>query len=219
MPVPSGGAEVGAILSPVAAYYGRRLKRHGATPLGVDWTCVPSQELRFVQLLNVCDGQTGFSLNDLGCGYGALASFLDGRHPGRCIDYLGIDAAPAMVARGRRAFRGRADIAFACGEDSPRQADFGVASGIFNVCLDCPEPVWEGHVGRMLVRLSATSRRGFSVNFLAAHPAIAPRPGLYRTRPERWLAFCRDGLGGAVEVVTGYGLREFTLLVRRIGGR
>ena len=38
---------------------------------------------------------------------------------------------------------------------------------------------------------------------------------LYRSRPERWVAFCRKKLNCSVRVLEGYGLREFTLLIRR----
>jgi hypothetical protein len=49
----------------------RKIRKFGATPLGVDWTCVSTQQLPFVQLLKLCDTSPA-SLNDLGCGYGAI---------------------------------------------------------------------------------------------------------------------------------------------------
>jgi len=64
-----------AVRAGISDYYTARIRKFGATPLGVDWTCQPTQELRFVQLLTVCDFASAFSLNDLGCGYGALLSF------------------------------------------------------------------------------------------------------------------------------------------------
>ncbi len=38
--------------------------------------------------------------------------------------------------------------------------------------------------------------------------------GRYRTDPSRWTLFCQQTLGCAVELVDGYGMREFTLLAR-----
>jgi hypothetical protein len=38
---------------------------------------------------------------------------------------------------------------------------------------------------------------------------------LYRTPRLRWIRFCREELGCVVKPLTGYGLREFTLLARR----
>ena len=37
----------------VEAYYSARVAKHGATPLGVDWSCWATQSLRFVNCLDV----------------------------------------------------------------------------------------------------------------------------------------------------------------------
>src|SRR5712691_1641141 len=97
-----GGAEVQRICSDVEAYYDARVAKYGATPLGVDWSCQATQNLRFVQLLKICDFSTPFALNDVGCGYGALCAFLAMRAPDVGIDYLGVDLSKAMVSRARR---------------------------------------------------------------------------------------------------------------------
>jgi SAM-dependent methyltransferase len=199
----------------IGAYYGATVARHGANPLGVDWSCRATQNLRFVQLLRVCDFAAPFSLNDVGCGYGALIDFIAERYPAAAIDYLGIDLSPAMVRHGRRLHRKLANHAFTVGCRSPRVGDYSVASGIFNVMLDHPRDGWEAFIAQTLCDLHRTSRRAFAVNFMAeGPPEPKPRP-LYRTSPEPWLRHCRDQLQCSVEVVTGYGMREFTLLVRR----
>lgn len=198
----------------IEAYYGAKVARHGATPRGVDWTCAPTQELRFVQLLKLCDFDRPFSLNDVGCGYGALIGFVARHHPQAEVDYLGIDLSRAMIGRARRRHRGTAGRRFVVGGDIPRTADYAVASGVMNVMLDHPRALWEEFVADTLRRMQATVRRGFAVNFMAERPDGAATAGLYRTDPRRWASFCREALGCAVEVVDGYGMREFTLLVR-----
>ena len=67
-------------LHAVSAYYSGTLQRFGATSLGVDWPNRLNQELRLVQLLKVCDLSAPRSLNDVGCGYGALRTLLSRRH-------------------------------------------------------------------------------------------------------------------------------------------
>jgi hypothetical protein len=62
--------------------------------------------------------------------------------------------------------------------------------------------------------MHASSRIGFAVNFMAEKPDDATTEGLYRVGPSRWTSFCRQTLGCRVEVVEGYGMREYTLLVR-----
>ena len=61
--------------------------------------------MRFVQLLKLCDFKLAFSLNDIGCGYGALIAYLDRRHPNCVSDYVGIDVS-AMIIRLARRLRG-----------------------------------------------------------------------------------------------------------------
>lgn len=198
----------------IEAYYADKISRHGAGPRGVDWTCTATQELRFVQLLKLCDFSRPFLLNDVGCGYGALVGFVARRHPEADIDYLGIDLSPAMISRARRRHRDAQGCRFVVGNEIPRIADYAVASGVMNVMLDHPRALWEEFIADTLRRMHASSRRGFAVNFMAEKPDGTATEGLYRTDPSRWTLFCQQTLGCAVEIVDGYGMREFTLLVR-----
>ena len=73
-------------LKAVAHYFSGRVRKFGPTPWGVDWTCELTQNLRFVQLLKVAGRRRSFSLNDLGCGYGALLPFIRQRYGEAGID-------------------------------------------------------------------------------------------------------------------------------------
>lgn len=199
----------------VRAYYSGTIERHGPTPLGVDWPNAASQYLRFVQLLRICDFTRPFSLNDLGCGYGALLEFLAIRHPDCAVRYRGIDISPSMVEAGRKRWKKHPNAAFAVGSKCLRVADYSLASGIFNVRLGQPIAEWESYVEQILLDLERKSRLGFAVNFMLPHDAGPTEEGLYRTRVPRWTEFCRKQLDCEVKAVKGYGLREFTLLARR----
>ncbi|WP_114944553.1 class I SAM-dependent methyltransferase [Microvirga calopogonii] len=206
-------AELDEAYRQVEQYYTQKLRRYGPSPLGVDWSCVPTQALRFRKLLTLCDFANPFSLNDLGCGYGALLDYLALYHPQTPVDYLGIDLSPAMVRSANRRWAGET-IRFHRGVESPRSADYSIASGIFNVMLDQPILLWEQLIEKTLAHLRRTSRKGFSVNFVHA-PASGKRTrmGLYCTEPERWREFCRTHLRSHVRVIDDYGMSEFTLLV------
>jgi len=204
-----------ALYSGIERYYTAKVAAHGATPLGVDWDSTPTQELRFVQLLRVCDFAEPLSLNDIGCGWGALLGFLD-RRGHTNADYLGVDLSARMIAEAKRLWAGRARSAFATGHTPGRTADYSVASGIFNVKFSQPLDLWERFVQTTLDALHASSRRGFAVNFLAPLDAgVAGAPELYRPAPQIWQGYCERGLGANVEVLADYGMREYTLLVRR----
>ena len=204
-----------AALREIARYYEEKVNEFGPTPWGVDWTCEPTQHLRFIQLLKIAGAQRRYSLNDLGCGYGALLAFARERYAAGAVDYAGVDVAPAMVAHAQHAFMSDPDARFGVGSSLPRVAHYSVASGLFNVQLGVPRTAWRAFVQDVLRELQRASKRGFAVNFvLPPPPGVQPREGLYRTRPRPWVEFCQREFSADVEVVQGYGLREFTLLVR-----
>jgi Methyltransferase domain len=199
----------------VEKYYADRVSKHGATPFGVDWTCIATQELRFVQLLKICKFTAPFSLNDVGCGYGAALAYLAKRHASVDIDYLGLDLSSGMINHAAKLYGCRSDTQFLVAHVSPRLADYSIASGIFNVKLDQPLDIWERFIARTIKDMSATSRRGFSVNFIAPEEAVRNSTlQLYRTSPEPWVRFCERELGCTVEIISDYGLREITLLIQ-----
>jgi SAM-dependent methyltransferase len=194
-------------------YYTEKLRQHGASARGVDWPSAASQYLRFAQLLKVCDLSQAFSVNDFGCGYGALLDYFAFRGIDTPICYTGIDISAEMVTAARAKWSHRAGTAFVVGATCPGLADYSVASGVFNIKLHWPVEAWEAYVASILMDLRASSRHGFAVNFVL--PVDGPSDQrLYRTTPDRWIGFLRDMHGCAAELITDYGLQEFTLLVR-----
>ncbi|MES2786739.1 MAG: class I SAM-dependent methyltransferase [Pseudomonadota bacterium] len=166
-----------------------------------------------MQLLNVIAPTQTLSVNDIGCGYGALAGFMHRRLRGVAIDYLGTDLSPEMIALARRKNR-RRSVCFEQGPGARRLADYSLASGIFNVRLHHPLDVWEAFVARALTDMANTSRIGFAVNFLA--PAPQDPTQLYRADASFWVEYCRTRLDMQTQLLQDYGMREFTLLARRI---
>lgn len=198
----------------IARYYSGKLARHGATPRGVDWTCAASQALRFDRLLEVIE-LPAFSLNDVGCGYGALLGHLDARRGDTNVDYLGVDLSRAMVESAADLWRHRSGATFAEAPCSLRVADYSVASGIFNVNLDQPLDRWEAFVEKTLVQMADASRVGLAVNFMRSRRGSPAYPSpLYRTSPRRWRDLL-ETLGWRTRSSEGYGLGEFTLLATR----
>jgi SAM-dependent methyltransferase len=209
------GDHLAQLYRDVEQYYSRKIKTHGATPLGVAWPCQPTQELRFVQLLRVCGPEVSFSLNDLGCGYGALLAFLAKRHRRKKIDYLGLDLSAQMIDEARGLWGKRPHTEFLVASASPRVADYSLASGIFNVKLNQSETLWTHFVETTLTAMRAASRKGFAVNFLAPlAQGETAQTELYRTPADVWQSYCEKNFHAQVDVLQSYGMREFTLLAR-----
>ena len=96
-------------------------------------------------------------------------------------------------------------------------ADYGVASGIFNVRLGSTDDAWRSHVLRTLDVLNKTSRRGFSFNCLTLYSdQDRMRDYLYYADPCDLFDHCKRTYSRDVALLHDYGLYEFTILVRKL---
>jgi SAM-dependent methyltransferase len=205
------------VLAPVAAYYSKKVRDHGPIPAGVDWNGEEGQRLRFDVLLRVVEATSPFSLDDYGCGYGALFDHLS-EWQGARPDYLGIDISHDMIARARSSHPGEEDR-FVDGAASPRVADYGVASGIFNVRLTASHEDWINHIEGCLDGMNAHSRLGFSFNCLSSYSDAPMRKDyLFYGDPRHYFDLCKRRYSRNVSLIHDYGLYEFTIIVRKEPG-
>lgn len=194
-------------------YYTEKFLRHGADAAGVDWRDTDSQHLRFRELLRVAEGDTSFSINDYGCGYGALASWL--RDDRRSATYFGFDVSRPMIEHARAEFAGRDDVRFVESSDELPVADYTVASGVFNVKLDAPDDAWREYVLSTIREMRARSRVGLAFNLLTTYSDHdRMRADLYYADPAFFFDFCKRELSRQVALLHDYGLWEFTMIVR-----
>lgn len=190
-------------------YYTEKFEQHGPTAAGVDWRDEASQTLRFDQLLTVVD-RTPSSLNDWGCGYGALAGYLAAQRLD--LDYIGFDVSHAMVEHARAAYPERRFVERT--EELP-VADYTVASGIFNVKLDADPAAWTEYVLDTLQAMRRATRRGLAFNMLTSYSEPDKmRADLYYGDPTFLFDWCKRHLSSQVALLHDYGLWEFTIVVR-----
>ncbi|KHA72881.1 SAM-dependent methyltransferase [Pseudomonas chlororaphis] len=203
------------LLEDVASYYSRKLAEHGTTPLGVDWNGVPGQHLRFEQLIKLLPEKQPYTLNDLGCGYGALLGYLLETNPP--ASYLGVDVSDEMIVAARQSYRGQLTARFITADRPDSVADFGVASGIFNVRMGRCDLQWFDYLKNTLDILDSTSRLGFAFNCLTTYSdADKMRSDLYYADPCKLFDVCKRNYSTQVALLHDYGLYEFTLLVRKV---
>lgn len=202
------------VLTKVESYYSGKLAKFGPVPRGVDWNDEESQERRFEQLLTVCRGRVSFSINDHGCGYAGLFSYMSERHAE--FTYHGFDVSHAMIDAAKNRFGDRPNASFSVASTAERSADFTVASGIFNVKLDTPEAEWLKYLLDVLSGMDRTSRHGFAFNCLTSYSdRDRMRPDLYYADPCHLFDYCKRNLSRHVALLHDYGLYEFTIVVRK----
>ena len=201
-------------LSNIANYYSAKFSEHGETPQGVDWNGEESQTLRFVQLCKIVDNSSHFSINDLGCGYGALHDFLAFKYAS--FSYFGIDVAESMIRAAEKRYQDKNKVHFVLSSEPEQVADYGVASGIFNVRLDRSDDEWMLYLETTLDTLDRTSRLGFAFNCLTSYSEKDKmRDYLYYANPCMLFDLCKRRYSRNVSLLHDYGLYEFTILVRK----
>ena len=202
------------LLNEVARYYSEKLAQYGETPRGVDWNGEESQALRFEQLIKIISGSDTCSMNDLGCGYGALLDFLADKPT--TFSYLGVDVSQEMIRAARQRHAGNPQARFISATEPDMFADYGVASGIFNVRLGCTDAEWYDYLQATLDVLDRTSRLGFAFNCLTAYSDTDKmRDYLYYADPCVLFDLCKRRYSRNVALLHDYGLYEFTILVRK----
>jgi SAM-dependent methyltransferase len=204
----------GPLIERVAAYYEGKLRDHGATPAGVDWNSEASQQLRFQQLLRIVMPQERpGTLNDFGCGYGALADYLATHHAE--WRYCGFDVSPKMIEAAGALHPPHARRVFTSDIATVPKATYTVASGIFNVKLDVAVSDWHDYVLTTLDTLASLSEAGFAFNVLTGYADPArQRPDLFYADPLALFEHCRRRFSVRVALLHDYPLFEFTMLVR-----
>jgi SAM-dependent methyltransferase len=198
----------------VQQYYTEKIQTWGATARGVDWNSPESQCLRFGQLIKLIDGGGPFTINDYGCGYGALADHL--RENGYSFRYCGFDISSQMIAKAKDLHSAMSQATFVSEESGLSQADYTVASGIFNVKLQTAATEWEGYLLQTLEVINGLSGKGFAFNVLTKYsdPELM-RPDLYYADPLLLFDYCKTRFSRFVSLIHDYPLYEFTILVRK----
>jgi hypothetical protein len=203
-----------SIRSRVQQYYDEKIQTHGPTAQGVDWNSPESQRLRFGKLLDVIDRNFPFTINDFGCGYGALAEYL--QEEVSPVHYFGFDISPHMVAKAKEIHAATTCVTFVSEELELPEADYTVASGIFNVKLDTPTVEWEKYILGTLGTINALSRKGFAFNLLTKYSDREfMRPDLHYGDPLFLFDYCKTKFSRFVALLHDYPLYEFTILVRK----
>lgn len=209
--------ELSPMLQNVERYYSEKIATYGRTPQGADWKSAESQAMRFDQLLQLIRPSGLFTINDYGCGYGALVDYLKTRN--HRFGYRGFDMSKKMIAEARKHHEQDSHCEFFLEKSLLSPADYTIASGIFNVKLDASESEWLGYILATIKEFAGLSRKAFAFNALTSYsdPEFM-QPHLYYADPLRLFGYCQKNFSRMVSLLHDYPLYEFTIVVRIPGG-
>ena len=197
-------------------YYTAKVTEFGATPKGVDWNSLESQEIRFEQLSKVILLNSDFSILDYGCGFASMYNFLVSKFDN--FKYIGYDISREMIktALELNSDKGNFFVIQDEKELQDKAYDFAVASGVFNVRLNNDVQAWQQYLESEVEKLHSLSSKGFSFNMLTKYsdPEFC-REYLHYADPEFWFNRCKTLYSRNVSLLHDYDLFEFTIIVKK----
>jgi SAM-dependent methyltransferase len=210
----SDTGEVANAISKVEALYTANLAEHGLESRAVGWPDEASHRLRFEKLAYVLRADPPsepIAVNDWGCGYGAMFSFLDELTGVELASYRGYDISSEMIEAARDSIVDpRAEFVERATVD--RDADYTFVSGTFNVRADATDEAWGGFVKETVLELAGRSRRGLAFNLLTTYVDWR-KDDLFYADPAEFFSFCRERISRYVTLLHDYPLYEWTIAV------
>ncbi|HEX6025627.1 MAG TPA: class I SAM-dependent methyltransferase [Solirubrobacter sp.] len=202
--------ELSGALADVEALYRSNLAEHGTSSASVGWPDARAQQLRFDKLAYVIDTDAPITVNDWGCGYGAMFRYLDERFT--LERYTGYDISAEML-EAARGFVNDSRAHWVRGSEVTETADYSFVSGTFNVRMKAGDAAWQRYVEDTLRLLAQRSRRGFAFNLLTTYVDWR-KDDLFYGDPAHFFTFCRENVSRYVTLLHDYPLYEWTIAVR-----
>ena len=199
----------------VERYYTAKLGDHGPSARGVDWN---SRRVAGAALRPAARGRARrpdpFSLNDYGCGYGALADIWPGT---AMTSPTGASTSPRpMIAEARERLGAASAAASSTSDD---RAGTGRLHGrerhLQRAARQPGRASGAGYAEDTIARMAELSTRGFAFNMLTSYSdAERMRDDLYYGDPCAYFDHCKRYYSRHVALLHDYGLYEFTIVVR-----
>ena len=192
------------------------MKTYGSEPKAAAWRDRERQLRRFQifsGLFEIVSADTGFSVNDLGCGYGAMFEAYRDLPAFKNAHYYGYDISTGMLDEARANISDSRAV-WIHSHEATHDADFSFISGTYNLNLNADVDLWRQYVEENLLQLWSKTRVALGFNMLSAH-APKRQKTLYYADPDHFLAFCRTHMSNQVRLVDRLAPEEFVIFVMR----
>ena len=192
------------------------LATHGPTAKGVGMKGERFQLLRFDKLAQVIERPTseaGITVNDWGCGYGAMFRYLDALPSVPIRRYYGYDISEEMLVAAQASPTPKAE--YILSSEVTQVADYSFVCGTFNLKMGSSDELWQGYVEEMLLQIASKSRRGLAFNLLSTYDLDWKEDNLFYADPLYFFDFCKRNISRYVSLLHDYPFYEWTILVRK----
>ena len=190
-------------------YFQHAFLTYGATNMGVSVHSGDYHRASLALLFRLLPADGGaWTVNDVGCGYGAMFDLLKNRLHPYGVRYFGYDISPTMVAKARE-WVDDPRAAFVVSSVPLWPADYSMAAGLFNMNLDHDPDEWRAYMEGLLMKMAMTSRVAFSFNVLRS-----TYEHLFRIELEYITNFIRNNISEDFTIIDDYCDFEWTFHVR-----
>lgn len=181
----------------IAQKYNRRFTKFGAVPEASLWFSEDRQFMRFKLIADVLDQKLngkGFSISDIGCGYGALLPYLSKRFPNVDFVYRGFDIAEKPINFCNKMYSLK-NVTFKIRNIPDEESDFSVMSGTYNYSPVLSANLWQDYLFKNLTQIWKSSRLGIIFNVSVADEARITNQNISYFNKDNVKNFCESNLG------------------------
>ncbi|MEW6096964.1 MAG: class I SAM-dependent methyltransferase [bacterium] len=140
-------------LKQIERLYSEGIEKYGLDSKSVGWRDKESQCLRFKKLVEVVENKEEvITVNELGCGYGAMFNFLV-EEGFNIRKYFGYDISIKMLDAAKSVVKNNC-VKFIHSDKITKVADYSFTSGIFNVKFDIDENLWREYINYILYQMN-----------------------------------------------------------------
>lgn len=208
--------DIGELLEFVSRVYTYRINECGPVANGVFWKDADGQVLRLELLLQAIaseDLSGPITINDLGCGYGALFDLTKNEPMMQLGRYTGYDISPEMIDAAK-AQHNDARATFIVSPVATEVADYSFVSGTYNMSMGANNALWTHYIKTSLDMLWHKTAKIMAFNLLDINSATK-LDDLYYADRRTFLEHALT-LSPEVEIIDDYPLDEFTIIVKRV---
>ena len=202
----------------VASLYDKNFKETGFNSTSVGWPTSESHKLRFDKLTSVIDqSESHFSINDFGCGYGALLQYLFSYKNFKVSEFNGYDISKEMLKGAKKNLdEYEVEVNLFNDKSISTKADYTFVSGTYNVRCNETNEAWKKHIHNSLENINDYSKKGFSFNLLSKY-VDWKKDDLFYGDPLYWFDHCKKHYSKHVSLLHDYPLFEWTIIVKKEG--
>lgn len=207
--------DIEQLLTLISLAYDHAIIEHGPGAVGVCWTEPDDQVRRYELLLQGVrpeDRNGSVSINDLGCGYGALFDLVADRPLMQGGRYFGYDLSAAMIRTATERHRDPRAM-FVESPVALFTSDYSFVSGTFNFNFGARPDLWRAYIEASLKDLWSKTGKVMAFNLLD-NRCQNQLDDLYYADRAHWIAFAKT-LSPEVEMRDDVVKDDFTLFVAR----